>query len=49
MSIIPKGSLTGEYTPTFSTSKGDVEAYSAVIVNAFGFRENAEGKRTPGQ
>jgi hypothetical protein len=48
MSVFPKGSLSGEYRPTFSVQKGDVEAYSAVIVNAFGFRRDADGNKIPG-
>jgi hypothetical protein len=48
MNIIPRGSLSGEYSPTFHVAKGDIEAYSVVIVNAFGFREDASGNKIPG-
>lgn len=47
MSIFPKGSLDGNYKPTFDQDIHTPES-AVVIVNAFGFREDETAHKIPG-
>jgi hypothetical protein len=47
MRIFPEGSLDGNYKPTFDP-RIEIPGPAVVIVNAFGFREDEDGRKIPG-